>query len=358
MHSHSKKNFLISGTGIILLLVVSFLFLPPSSKGSLKDEVHDSILLEARGNRLVQVDTDSPIILKGGVSDYFRYKLKHYGSEKHDIEHELMLVNSMLSHGANVMGLYMSDFNKIKENIHELDMYVDFAFRNNMYIYFMPVARDFSESYYPVAWYAEYAPTDENDLTQLIEFLAERYKTKDNVIYGFGAEPDMPLSLFSKWYNKQVKLASIVRKQNPRAMLIITGVGQYDMSGFKDKPFPFKNIIYQVGGYISDNDEYYFRIAKNPAALEQRYSQVTDHNGLGDTYPILVGEFGGNVMKDFSSEIDLMAIRNILETIKDIDISYTAYRIGAAFEGDPLSLFDRSGNLTPRGAAFIEGFRE
>lgn len=197
-------------------------------------------------------------------------------------------------------------------------------------------------------------PDNNNDLTKLIEFLAQRYKDSPNVIYGFGAEPDIPSAEFDRWFNKQLQLANIVRKHNPKALLLITGTDQYKLSGFIDKPFPLDNIIYQTGGYISSHDEGFRQRLQNPEFLKQRYQSFV--HKLAEKYPIMLGEFGGNVSEDFSSDIDLQSIREILEIIKPKGIHYMGYRLSAYTDGDRLSLFDITGTLSIRGKLFSEYF--
>lgn len=316
------------------------------------DFLQSSSALYVKGNQIFQLDTNKPIILKGAVSDYFRYTLNHF-SDDQDLQSELNNVKRLESYGANIIGLYLADFNKIKKHINELDEYINVARENNMYIYLIPVARDFSESYSPVWFWKN--PNNNNDLTELIEFLAQRYKSNLNVIYGFGDEPDIPSSEFDRWYNKQKELAQIVRRYNPNGLLLITGTSQYDLSQFNNRPFPFNNVVYQTGGYISRDDDDYRLKSQDTQLLEQLYQQFTV-KGLSDKYPVLFGEFGGNVSEDFSSDIDLISIKKILGIFQAKRMHYTGYRLSSYTEGDPLALFDTEGNLMPRGKVFAEYF--
>jgi len=355
---HKSKITLLIISLIVVAEVIWILHNPLDSKERIpaeeltvkSDHLQSASALYVKGNQIFQSDTNVSIILKGAVSDYFRYTLNHFSDEQ-DIQSELNNVIKLRSYGANIIGLYLADLNKIKKHINDLDEYINVAKENNMYIYLIPVARDFSESYSPVWFWKN--PNNNNDLLVLIELLAQRYKSSPNVIYGFGAEPDIPSEDFDRWFNKQVELAHIVRKYNLKAPLMITGTGQYDLSGFIDKPFPLDNIIYQTGGYISANDEDFRQKLQHPELLEQTYKSFVS-KGQADKYPILLSEFGGNVSEDFSSDIDLQSIKKILRVIQPIGISYTGYRLSAYIDGDPLSLFDIHGNLTPRGKVFAE----
>jgi len=155
-----KSNIIFIIVTISLIVIAEVLWLlynPLDSKKNTQIEqltIESDILqissaLYVNGNQIFQSDTNKPIILKGAVSDYFRYTLNHF-SDDQDIQIELNNVKKLHSYGATTIGLYLADLDKIKKHINELDKYISFARENNMYIYLIPVARDFSESYSPV----------------------------------------------------------------------------------------------------------------------------------------------------------------------------------------------------------------
>lgn len=304
--------------------------------------------LYARGNQIIKGDTDQPIVFRGAVSDYFRYSV--YGPEGHwnddptgeGINGELKRVKSLQQVGINIMGLYLSDAEQIKLHLAELDVYINYLQDNHIYVYLAPVGHDFSES-------SDQDPINK-DLSELLDTLASRYKNYSNVLYMLAAEPDGLDPVL--WNTRQRKLAEIVRQYNPNAVLIITSP-YYDLSAYNSSPFPLDNIIYLGGGYISKDDNEFNH--KQPDDIENRKDYITNRLDT-NKYPVMIGEFGGNWSRDFSSVIDLTMINEILREIQKKNLSYTAYRISPNSNNDQLSLFDVNNNLTQRGQLFSKAF--
>lgn len=287
--------------------------------------------ITTEGNKILV--NGKSIRLKGAISDFFRYK---NSGRPASMEEQFKNLRSLKNAGANIVGLYLDDFLKIKERVGKLDKYIDYANANDMYIFLAPVGREFREG--KDSWLVK--PNDINDLTQLITFLASRYKNNPGVLYQLAAEPET-----QNWDKKQQELINVVRKytDNP---IILSSI-QYG------KYFHFpkdNNLIYALGGYTRSDDSQMW--------VEEPYlARITEGN-LKNKYPTLVEEFGGNYGKDFSSERDLNTIEEILEEIDKKSLSFTGYRIGPNFKNDPLSLFDDKGEFTKRGKLLFKYLKD
>lgn len=289
--------------------------------------------LHTKGNKIIQ--DDKPIILKGAVSDYFRYD---YGYRQENMVNEFENLITLHKAGANIIGLYLSDYPKIKKNVEQLDKYINYANRNDMYVYLAPVGHNFRETQnstnknnYTIN------PDDVTHLTQLTQFLVERYKDRSGILYQPAAEADIGAD---DWVKKQKDLIKIIRKYNKNPIIVSTT----NYSPYESLPFSKdENLIYQTGGYTRDTDT-------DNSSNRMTISEIVDkRNNLSLNYPVLVGEFGGNTQKDFSSSKDLETLQEIFEEIKKKNVNFTAYRIGPNFENDSLSIFDTKGNITKRG---------
>lgn len=304
--------------------------------------------LYTQGNKIMNSQTGQPVVLKGIVTDHFRYNLNQdypavYGGLKAEIEK----IERLKQRGAdiNIIGLYLSRLDKIKPNINELDRFINYARDNDIYIYFAPTGNAFRETEAQDMINANktgfYKIQGQNDLAELTELLASRYGKYSNVLYQLTAEPHIPPA---DWEVKQKELAAIVRKHTNN--LIIVSTSYY--TPYSSLPvLPYGNIIYSTGGYISKNDSSF---------AERSYNQILGNANLRQNYPVIIAEFGGNYGGDFSSDRDLFLFKDILEEIGRAHLSYTIYRLSSAFKNDGLALFDTGGKLTRKGEIFVNFF--
>lgn len=323
---------------IFVLFISVFLFYPWNKADKFTSESKLKAL-HTRGNQIIQ-DDGTPIVLKGAVSDYFRYSMF---SEPLDLLTELKNLDTLSKAGANVIGLYLSIFPMIKENIVQLDAYINYANDSGMYVYLAPVGHNFRETQTKINKHKYYLhPEDTTDLTQLTEFLANRYKNKPGVLYQPAAEPDISER---EWFAKQNQLIKLIRAHSQNLIIISTatyGHPYLSLPLSRDE----KNIVYQAGGYMRDNDS-----DINHMSVDEIINKGIN---LSQKYPVLVGEFGGNTQTDFSSEKDLQTLKEILDGIKNSNVSFTVYRTGPNFENDKLSIFDGQGNLTKKGILVLD----
>ena len=309
--------------------------------------------LSVQQNRIVRTDTHEPVVLRGAVSDYFRYGYFNDRLQKWGIDAELQRVINLKKAGINVIGLYLADPQAITEHVSELDTYINIARDNGLYVYLMPVARDFDGKPSKIQTTRNATYTE---LKGLIDTLASRYATYSNVLYGFGAEVEPDDETAATWNEKQITLAKIVLKYNPRAVLLITGVKDSPglISYYQTNPFPLGNVIYFGDGYTSRDD----------ADAQQHWADVirdiNDPNTeqFSKTYPYFVGEFGGNYAANFSSKTDLDIISKMLARMDELNLNYSMYKLSAERINDPLSMYDTVGNLTSRGSVFVAALQQ
>lgn len=312
--------------------------------------------LLVQNGQVLQRETNKSIVLKGALSDYFRGGFFSKRDTEFDIQELIYTTNKLKQHGINIIGFYLSDPNFLQKHITELDHYIDYAKENSIYVYLMPVARDFDSAMQKLEAVSVVRQGNYDELRQLIDLLASRYKDYSNVLYGFGAEPsgppfltqDQTKEVFDAWNRKQRELAQIVRSYNPNAILLITNPL---ISFYYDNPFPLENIIYFNGGYSAYDAE---GARKHPNEVEARRQWIINCLPVG--YPRLIGEFGGLSSGDFSSPLDLEITQKILEDIHKNNLNYTAYKLSPTYEQDTLSLFDMKGNLTKKGQLYAKYF--
>ena len=255
--------------------------------------------LSTEGNRILNSRTGEPVLLRGVVSDYFRYGANwDYPARHGGLEAELERLQKLKDAGAkiNMVGLYLSDLTKIKANIEEMDRYIQYAGDNGIYVYLAPVGHHFIETGISPADGGEINPQDvwdslgSNDLAELTELIASRYGNYPNVIYQLAAEPDIGEHA---WEDKQRELSEIVRRYSDN--LIMASTPYY--SPYLSLPaLASANIIYSTGGYVRKND-------KTPP--EREINAIQGEERLKANYPVIVVEFGGNYGGNFSSPEDL-----------------------------------------------------
>ena len=307
--------------------------------------------LLVEGNKIIRSDTNEPVILRGAVSDFFRFTRFNTGLQQQGLKEELERIKDLKKAGGNLIGLYLSDTEMIFKNKNDLDTFIDFAEEQKIYVYFMPVERDFNGR-------ADYGDGSQGetyeDLKKLIDFLSYRYSDRVNVMYGLGAEPEDRSP--DSWHATQLDLVSIVKSNAPNSIIIITGAnyGPSGLSQYIDAPFPYTNVIYLGGGYIGEND----KEAKNNQ--ERVHSKIKSIIGglLAQKHPYIAGEFGGNYGGDLSSSNDLFIIKSMLDEMNYADTHYTIYKLSSNFPFDALAIYDTQGNITIRGKVFFEALQQ
>lgn len=332
------------------VLLVGALVVPSGlrllSRSTQEPQSHAALsLLATRGNEIYRVDTNEAVVLRGAVSDYFRD-----GANKHELEQgieaELQKVAYLQEQGGNVMGLYLAHAAQVRERIDELDAYIAFAAAHKMYVYLMPVARDFQGKQVP---HSRAVPNTFQELQGLLDFLSKRYANHTNVLYGFGAEPEGETG--ASWNQKQVTLAHTVRRNDPDAVLLVTGNHYFvGLDRYLNRPFPFENVIYMGGGYAADSIAY---ARANPEATATRIQSVPMKE-FAAVHPYLAGEFGGYSVEDYTSGEDAQILEQMLKSLNAAGTSYTMYKLSGE---DGFSLITPAHSRSRKGEIFFSALR-
>ena len=306
--------------------------------------------LQTDGRSIVRSDTGWPVLLRGAVSDYFRYGRFNQHLYELGLDFELSLVKKLKDAGANIIGLYLADSVRLKEEIEKLDTYIEFAKREKMYIYLIPVAREFNDM--KNEGDASRNETFE-DLENLLAFLSDRYSDQPHVLYGFGAEPTPNIISETYWHDLQVELAKTVRTNAPDSIILVTEAIYWDYSDYAEEPFPYENVVYFGNGYIREDNS----VALSQSSIEERIDTLKNKE-VSDNQPYILGEFGGNFMRDFSTDQDFILIEQILDMLEGRKLHYTMYKLSPNHDRDALSLYNKKGELTKRGELIIDSLRK
>ncbi len=333
---------------VIVIVILGWQMTHIDTKQKLRTSYLPRLLVE--GNKIIRSDTNEIVILRGVVTDYFRFGRFNKGIRELGLKMELERLKDLKKAGGNLVGLYLSDTNTIIEKIKDLDDYIDFAEKQKIYVYLMPVERDFNGKIDA----GDGSSGTRKDLRYLLDFISLRYANHVNVMFGLGAEPENKDSV--SWHTDQLNLASIVKFNSRDSIIIVTGASYYPSSllQYIETPFPYTNVIYLGGGYASKND----KDAKNNQ--ERVNSKIEDATGrlLAQKHPYIAGEFGGNYGGDFSSSNDLLIIKSMLNKLNKNKTHYTMYKLSSSAPIDGLALFDTQGVITNRGKVFIESLRQ
>jgi len=297
------------------------------------------------GGKILQKESGVPIILRGVLIDYFRGHNHKFASSRENIQGQIAQIKRLLPYGINCVGVYISGYTGILDDLPELDQLISFAQANGVYVYLMPVAYEFDAT----VRNPSIGEDGFEDLSNLLQRLTIRYQMYPNVLFGFGAEPSEEVETFESWNEKQILLAKKIRSLNPDAVLLITSF-YTRMERYLVEPFPFENVIYAGGGYISANDK---GAIDNPEYVKKQIVNVAEQMDDPRIASMLI-EFGGHYGADFSSPIDLDSIQKILQRIVAKKRHFTMYKLSSTFDGDGLAVLDEQWKLTKRGAVLIE----
>lgn len=318
--------------------------------------------LVVKGDKVTRSDTGEQVLLRGAVSDYFRHSpYWYYGPSENitNVEHTtgvdalIKHTDEMKKNGVNTMGLYISG-DQFYKQMDDLDTYVKYANDNGIYVYLMPVWRDYHK--YLDLQHNLHEPKGK-DMPKLMETLSKRYKDYPNVVYGFGAEPET--WDWIQWKKEQEDLAKVVRKNSPNSLVLVSTLVNGSLIGDTIKnPANIDNAMYYTGAYTSRDDKE-TQTMKQSGELDKILNERTNSmTALKGQYPMMVGEFGGHWGSDFTSDEDIAITQKMLDTINSNNLSYSAYRLDPAFHNDTLSLFTFDMNtgetiLSRRGQLYV-----
>lgn len=295
----TRKNILNIFLLIIPLVALTlFLFFKKNNyKTVSQSEASGLPALYVDGNVIKRSDTHNKVQLKGVSSMAFVY-------ENYPFDKLIKILERLKLWKINILGLYIDPL-ILKNTITELDRIVDWTEKNHIYVYLMPRASDFRDL--------------QDQLKQfppLMNQLAKRYAHRNNVIYGFWAEPNIT---WTEWYKHADITAKEIIKEKPDALMIITGT-EYSRKYDLNKQLPYKNLIYDFHDYPATDINELIPILK-----KDKLNYLWDK--VADIHPVLVGEFGGVWKYGFGSPEDLEYIKIILDNINKNGLSYTAHTL-------------------------------
>ncbi len=287
-----------------------------------------------------------PSHLQGVTSDYFRYEFNNeYPAKYSGLPAEFERLETLKKAGAeiNLVILYLADLKKTKIHIKELDQYIEYARKNNLYVALAPAGIGFRETNpnrVAIVNDTWWQTVEDGDLFAMWSLLAERYGQMPHTLFYLNAEPNVHYEL---WLELEMKLAALVREKSQNTIILSTPY----YSKYRSLPILEGQVIYSTGGYVRERDG---------QRREREALEIIGSPELRQSYPVLVAEFGGNYNGDFGSETDLQSLKEILAEIKKEKLSFSVYRLSASSPSDGLALFDIHNNLTEKGEIFVDQF--
>lgn len=252
-------------------------------------------------NLIKRSDNKTSIQLKGVSTMAFVYY-------NYDINQLIGVLNEVKLWKINLIGIFINPDNLIGQE-NKLDKVINWAEKNYIYVYLMPAVNIHDKTK------SEMEQVD--DFPKMMEILASKYADKKNIIYGLWAEPRYVI--WPQWKFMAQNILDRIIMNNPDAVILITGIQFGRYFDTKDNDLNTKNIIYDFHDYP----------APNKKELEPLLKYKADFlwSSFVDKYPVLIGEFGGVYLTDFSSQEDLQYISQVLAGVNKSHLSYTAYTI-------------------------------
>lgn len=268
-----------------------------------------------------RLDTKSVVQLKGVSTMTFVYN-------NYKIEELITVLNKVKSWKINLLGIFINPKN-LKGREEELDQVIKWAKDNHIYVYLMPAVNIHDKTI---------SELDQvKDFPEMMDKLASRYLKEKNIIYGLWAEPRNVI--WPQWKLMAQKIANKIIDKNPEALILLTGVQFGRFFDKDDNIFSFKNIVYDFHDYPAANKKELEPILK--------YKEDFLWTSLMNKYPVLIGEFGGTYLEDFSSNEDIEYIKKVLADVNKNNLNYTAYTLD---EEGGLGLIDwKTGLPTTKG---------
>lgn len=286
-------------------------------------------------------DTHQPVWLKGVNVEEFRQGTQHTLADLY--AHQGLGVIMAQEWGINLLRVTI-DPELISATLPEIDKTIAFAQANDLYVILVPCASATN----PARSELRMAVPD-NLAATTMGFLAGHFRDRTNVLYGIWNEPH-PESVqgagydlqWQIWMQAAVKVAQAIRSRNPQSILVVPGGTKWarDLSFYKDHPFPFSSVIYDVHDYA--------------AAPDYGYTRDIWTWAIGK-YPLIVGEFGGNPVApaDPASIPYMQATVALVNQFPDL-VHYAIYVLS---DDGAWGLFTAQLQMMPRGNLLYEDLR-
>lgn len=255
-------------------------------------------VLYVAGNKIKRSDDHQKIQLKGVSTTAFAYEGCPIGDEHIKVLEKIKLWK------INLLGLFIDPV-CFKAKVMELDSVIDWAEKSFIYVYLMPRASDHRDLFDQL-----------KQFPSMMGQLSQRYAKKNNVFYGFWAEPNMS---WKNLYKLSDSIAKEIIKNKPDALMLMTGTEYSRYFDFENK-LPYKNLIYDFHDYPATDIKELSQILK-----KDKMDFLWDKSFR--SYPVLVGEFGGVWQSGFGSQEDLRYIQLLLDNVNKNSLNYSAYTI-------------------------------
>ena len=293
------------------------------------------------GPYLRRKDTNEIIWLKGVNVEEFRQRNPHTFADLYSSQGLGIVVGQRW--GVNLLRVAV-DPETIDANFPEYDKLIYFAEQQGIYVLLTPFASAVNPARNEVRLVVPDAV-----VANAMGRLAERYKNRANVLYALWNEPH-PETIPSAGYDQQwqiwmdaaTSVARSIRNKNSKSVLVVPGGTEWgrDLSFYKDHPFPFENIIFDVHDYWASPDYHYTRDIWTWAI------------GM---YPILIGEFGGNPI----NPTDPTSLAYMRDTIQIVNknpgmVNYAMY---ALTDDGAWGIFTHGMSRMPRGNLLFDDLK-
>lgn len=302
----------------------------------------DNFEIVIEDNKLFLQNGD-PFIFRGITSNYFRYKK---GSTYFTTVEELLAgMEEVYGWGANTFQLYLKPelFNPDDpdglEYMNELKQTIEWAYNKNVWIILNPVN--------DVRWEQSMAVRTTEGISrrdQILPFLslmAKEFKDKENVLFGIEAEPkfiDDASVVFDR--------INAIKQYSNKPILIpfVVFSGRLNMTSFLLREKSLKNVIVDFHPYLLKNND-----GPKGSDYPKDLNKYIDL-GVYNTYPTILGEFGGFWQKDFNTEEDINYMMQVGLSAKKDNTSFIAY----ALDDFLIPIFNENGTINIRGLAIKE----
>lgn len=293
------------------------------------------------GPYLRRSDNNAIVWLKGANVEEFRQRNPHTFLDLYSSQGLGIVVGE--NWGVNLLRVAV-DPETLDASFSEYDKLIAYAEQQGMYVILTPFASATNPARNEVRLIVPDAI-----VANAMGRLAERYRTRANVIYALWNEPHpetLPSAGYDQqwqvWMNAATSVARSIRSKNPNSVLVVPGGTKWgrDLTFYRDHPFPFENIVYDVHDYWASPDYHYTRDLWTWA--------------IGK-YPILIGEFGGNPVNP-TDPISLDYMRDTIQIVNQ-NPGMVHYAMYALTDDGAWGIFTRGMSRMPKGDLLLQDLK-
>jgi hypothetical protein len=229
----------------------------------------------------------------------------------------------------------------VQSIIGRIEQAIDFGNKNGIYIILDP---------HPDIPGINPPELPNDQVVELMGSLADRFKDRTNVIYGLYNEPH-PDSLgdakkqWEAWMDRGTKVAQAIRAKNPKSVLVVPGgrLWSRDFSYYRDHPFPFDNVIFDVHDYTSNYPEY----------KREMWTWM-----IGK-YPVFMGEWGDPNKGGWNTDADVAYSREAIAIVNSNPflVHYAAFNLCRGSLNVPCLIRSSTSDPSPRGKVVFDDLR-